>query len=117
MTEPQSRSNMKIHIKNNSVYPQRIFAFGRGSYGFDLLEFVFSSDWKGLNKKIVFVAPDGEQISVKHKGETVTVPRKILSSRGKCLIFAVGEGGGLAKTSVPIELWVAGDHPEDSGEV
>ena len=107
---------MKIHIKNNSVYPQKIFAVGRGSYGFDLLEFVFSKDWRGLDKTIVFVSPDGTQIRKKHNGCAVRIPREILASRGRCLIFAVGDNAECSKISVQIELWIVGDTPEKESE-
>ena len=108
---------MKISIKNNSVYPQKIFAVGRGSYGFDLLEFVFSKDWRGLDKSVVFVTPDGAQIRIKYEGHAISIPREILASRGRCLIFAIGEGRECAKSSVQIELWIAGDIPEKESEV
>lgn len=108
---------MKINIKNNSVYPQKIFAVGRGSYGFDLLEFVFSKDWRGLDKSVVFVAPSGEHTRIKYDGAAIRIPREILASRGKCLIFAIGEGRECSKSSVPIELWIAGDIPEKECEV
>ena len=108
---------MKIRIKNNSVYPQKIFAVGRGSYGFDTLEFVFSIDWRALDKTIVFVAPDGIQTRIKYDGRAVCIPREILSARGRCLVFAVGEGQKRLKSSVQIELWIAGDIPEKESEV
>ena len=106
---------MKIKVKNNSVSPQKLFAVGRGSYGFDTVEFDFSRDWKNLKKTVVFVAPDGEQTSVEYDGE-VRIPRDILSARGSCRIFVVGKAGELTKTSVPIELWVAGDIPAEKRE-
>ena len=108
---------MRIHIKNNSVYPQKIFAVGRGSYGFDTLEFVFSRDWRGLTKTIVFVSPDGAQTRIKYKDSAVSIPREILLSRGKCLVFAIGENAERSKSSVQIELWIAGDIPEQESEV
>ena len=106
---------MKIKVKNNSVSPQKLFAVGRGSYGFDTVEFEFSRDWKSLEKTVVFVAPDGAQTNVDYNGE-VRIPKEILAARGSCRIFVIGKDGDLTKTSVPIELWVAGNLPSDKQE-
>lgn len=101
---------MKIQVKNNSVYPKTIFAFGRGSYGFDLIEFCFSKEWHEMKKSVVFVASDGTRICLAlDESSSVRIPREILTLRGKCLIFITGEHDGISIASVPIELWVAGD--------
>ena len=105
---------MKIHIKNNSVYPERIFAIGRGSYGFDRLEFVFSKEWRSLSKRIIFVSPSGERIAVSLDSSSVQIPRSILATRGKNLIFVVGTRGVDTLVSASIELWVTGEAPEES---
>lgn len=107
---------MRIHIKNNSVSPRRIFAVGRGSYGFDLLNFVFSKEWKKLSKKIVFISPSGERTSISFGGSPIKIPRNILASRGKNLIFAVGTNGEDTLTSMSMELWVTGEMPQEETE-
>ena len=107
---------MRIHIKNNSVLPKRIFAIGRGSYGFDQLDFVFSKEWKKLSIKIIFISPTGERASLSFDGSPIKIPRNILASRGKSLIFAVGTKGDHTLTSMNIELWVTGEMPQNDTE-
>ena len=103
---------MKVYIKNNSVFPERIFALGRGSYGFDRLDFVFSKEWHALTKRIIFVSPKGERITAELENNSVQIPESILCSRGKSLVFATGAIGRRKLVSVSAELWVIGELPE-----
>ena len=110
----QYRSIMKIHIKNNSAFPNRIFAIGRGESGVETLEFVFSREWNALSKKILFVSPSGSKFSVDYDGSPVNIPEEILNSRGASLIYAMGEGKNRLRSTLPIELVVVGSFPTET---
>ena len=106
---------MKINIKNNSASPNRIFAIGRGESGVETLEFVFSREWNALSKKILFVNPSGERLTVDYDGSSVRIPDTVLNSRGTSLIYALGDGKKHNRTTLPIELVVVGRSPQENG--
>ena len=109
---------MNITIQEYSVSPKIVIAGTQGSEGVSSLSFSFDEMWKSMNKKAVFVLPNGEKIYQSLRNNTLSIPKEVMRNRGKSLCFLVGRGGRRRLVSLGLELLVLhsalGDEEEKS---
>ncbi len=73
---------LTIHVSKNEIYPKRIYAGTRGSFGLTKLNFELSPEWDGAACTVVFHPKRGKPISVAWAGIPIDVPYEIMQYSG-----------------------------------
>lgn len=73
---------LTIHVSKNEIYPKRIYAGTRGSFGLTKLNFELSPEWDGAACTVVFHPKRGKPISVAWAGVPIDVPYEIMQYSG-----------------------------------
>ena len=95
---------MQISANYYSVLPPRFIAGTRGSYGIEQLEIIFSEEWKGLTKKVVFYPPDCDPIAVFYESDPISIPFEVMKVRGKTKYAIMGYDGNRKLVTVTGEI-------------
>ena len=99
---------MKISANYYSVTPPRFIAGTKGSYGIEKLEIVFSGEWDGLSKKIVFYPPDSAPVGVIYSHSPIDIPIEVMRTRGRSKYAVIGYKDEKKLVSVSGEIDVLG---------
>ena len=74
----------------------------KNSYGFEDLEFEFSSEWAGLDKTVTFYPADEDAspVALMIEGSSVPIPKEVMAHAGRASFTVSGYGNGKVLVSV-----------------
>lgn len=90
-----------VKVKRYDVSPGRIVIGANGSYGSDLLEFLLSEDWDGLDVFVTMYPIGRKPITVDYSGKPIQLPNALYDC-GKTDIVISGFGEKRCMNSEPI---------------
>ena len=91
---------MKVKVNYYSLDPRIFIAGTKNSYGFETLEFEFSSEWDTLQKTVTFYPVDGEPLSILLEGDSVAIPPEVMAHSGRASFTVSGYADGKSLVSV-----------------
>ncbi len=99
---------MQINANYYSISPPRFIAGTKGSYGIEKLEIVFSAEWDGLIKKVLFYPPKSDPVSVLYELGPIDIPAEVMNVRGRTKYAVIGYKDEKILVSVSGEIDVLG---------
>lgn len=111
---------MLVTATKYKLYPDRMRAGTRGSYGVEKMEFVFSDDWDGLAVRVVFHPVRGKPVEVPYLGGEIDIPAEVMRYDGAARYvlsgFRVNESGEVEKKLISLEGYIDVAYaPDDKG--
>lgn len=107
---------MKITATKYRLNPDRICAGTRGSYGIEKIEFVFSPEWDGLTKKVVFHPVRGRPVEIPYAGGEIDIPPEVMRHSGETRFVVSGvldAGDAVERKIVSLTGVIEVEHTQD----